>query len=85
MDILRQGCEWRMRWLTIAATAPVVPAVFDGANPQGLCARCDGSGTWIAIRDLPSMPLPSVIYDCPRCGTTTAHAPLPVTMRSIGD
>jgi hypothetical protein len=85
MDVLRQGREWRMRWLTTAATTSVVSAASDGAALEDLCARCDDGGMWIAVSDLPSMPLPSVIYDCPCCGRTTAHAELRVTMRSIGD
>jgi hypothetical protein len=85
MDVLWQAGQWRMRWLTIAATAPVVPAVFDGAGLENLCACCGDGDLWIAVSDLPSMPKPSVVYDCPRCRRTTAHAELPVPMRSIGD
>lgn len=82
MDVKRHNRQWLVRWLTNPGAAPVAP---EGSAPREVCARCDDGGMWIAVPDLPSMPMPTVVYSCQRCGAMTAHAGLPAPRRSIGD
>lgn len=85
MDVLRHGREWRMRWLTSPVRASVGRATSDSGASKDLCASCGGGDLWIAVPDLPSMPSPRVVYDCPCCRKMTAYAEFPMTTRSIGD
>ena len=91
MDISRHGREWRMRWLTSPSTASSVALTLSATPTLGaaavedLCARCGKRGTWIAVPDLPSMPAPSAIFECPTCGTMTAHAEFRAKPRRIAD
>jgi hypothetical protein len=81
MDVKRYRHEWRMRWTTNAEEASATHSVA----PEELCAHCDDGGMWITVPDIRPMPKPTVIYGCRRCGTMTAHADLPVILRSVGD
>jgi hypothetical protein len=82
MDVKRHDHKWLVRWMTSAGTES---ALFRDAPPGDLCAHCDDRGAWTTVSDMRPMPEANFVHMCWRCGTTTAHAELRVTARSIGD